>query len=346
MHRRLSLRTRFALSMALAFGGLCLFLVLFINLGLALFPGLRLPWASLVGLAVAVSGGGGSAYWLASVALRPVRSMQGAIQGIQPSTLHTRLKMTGPRDELRVLAESFDALLDRLEAAFVQQTQFVADAAHELRTPLATLRINLEVVADDPEATLTDYHQTIVTCERALTRLDQLVHQLLLLATAEHLGPTTSVDLAGLARQEVDAILPVAAAHAVTVARDVCTEAWVLGNAALLGIVLRNLLDNAVRYNHAGGSVTLALHTTPTTAVLTVIDTGSGIPPGEEVAIFRRFYRLDPSRARASGGFGLGLALAHHIVTQHGGTIQVQSTVGQGSCFTVALPRGRPPEAT
>jgi len=110
MHRRLSLRTRFALSMALAFGGLCLFLVLFINLGLALFPGLRLPWASVVGLAVAVSGGGVSAYWLARVALRPVRSMQGAIQGVQPSTLHTRLQMTGPRDELRVLAESFDAL--------------------------------------------------------------------------------------------------------------------------------------------------------------------------------------------------------------------------------------------
>ena len=140
---------------------------------------------SLVGLGLVAVLGGAGAYWFAGIALRPVRRVSTAARQISANTLDTRLALEGPKDEIKELADTFDAMLERLGRTFEQQNRFVADVAHELRTPLASLRTNLEVVTADKDATLDDYSAMVATQERALTRLERLIADLLILATSE-----------------------------------------------------------------------------------------------------------------------------------------------------------------
>src|SRR5260221_13566651 len=159
---------------------------------------LELRNISLVGLAVVAVLGGVGAYWLAGMALRPVRRVREAARAIGANTLDTRLALNGPNDEVKELADTFDAMLERLQGTFELQNRFVADVAHELRTPLASLRTNLEVVVSDPQASLDDYRLMSATQERALTRMERLVADLLILATTEQQQAHEAVSLASL----------------------------------------------------------------------------------------------------------------------------------------------------
>ena len=282
--------------------------------------------------------GGIGAYWLAGHMLRPLRQISQTAQRISADTLNTRLALDGPEDELKELADAFDAMLDRLERVFEQQGRFVADVAHELRTPLTTLRTNLEIVHADPNATLEDYREMATTLERALTWLERLVADLLLLAQEETEVVREEVALGPLLEDVLLDFKSLADEHQVTLRLGGEIEMLVRGDEPLLVRAFSNLIENGIRYNRLGGEVEVTLKQVDGWAVINVADTGVGISPEEQVHIFDRFYRVDRSRARHKGGTGLGLAIVTYLVQRHGGTVQVESTPGVGSTFTVRLP--------
>jgi signal transduction histidine kinase len=302
---------------------------------------LELRNISLGGLAVVAIIGGAGAYWLAGMALRPVRRVSEAARHIGANALDTRLALDGPNDEVKELADTFDAMLEKLQGTFELQNRFVADVAHELRTPLASLRTNLEVVASDPQADLEDYRAMTATQERALTRLECLVADLLILATTEQQQPGETVTLASLLEEAICDLEYVASLRQVEIQLANDMEVVVRGNASLLARAFSNLIENAIYYNHPGGKVIVTIDCKDAWAVVIVADTGIGIPCEKQSRIFDRFYRADSSRSRHKGGAGLGLSIVSTIVQQHGGRIQVESTPNVGSTFTVLLPLAR-----
>lgn len=293
---------------------------------------------SLIGVGIFTVLGAMGAYWIAQQALRPVQRLSRLVQEIRAETLDRRLALDGPSDEVKELADAFDSMLEHLERAFEQQGRFVADAAHELRTPLATLRANLEVIRQDPHATLSDYREMSATLDRALNRLEKLTEDLLLLAKGEKEIHVEPVNLDVLLTEVMQELESLAQAHQVSLNLEVADEVVLPADAPLLARAVSNLIENGIRYNHPGGSVTVMAHHEANGAVIRVKDTGIGIPPDELPHIFERFYRVDRSRARHRGGSGLGLSITAHIVQLHSGRIRAESTPGEGSTFTLWLP--------
>jgi heavy metal sensor kinase len=296
---------------------------------------------SLVGLGMVAVLGGAGAYLLAGIALRPVRKVSEAARSISASTLDTRLALPGPRDEVKELADTFDAMLGRLQQTFEMQGRFVADVAHELRTPLASLRTNLEVVTEDEHATPDDYRAMVATQERALTRLERLVADLLVLATSQQPLSSSEVTLGALLEEVVSDLRHVAEARQVSVQLFNETEVVVRGDSGLLARVFSNLIENGINYNSPGGTVTVTIRQQDASAVVKVADTGIGIAPENLPHVFERFYRVDASRSRHDGGAGLGLSIVAALVRQHGGEVEVESEPGKGSVFTLRLPMQR-----
>ncbi len=293
---------------------------------------------SLIGIGVFALAGALGSYWIAKQSLRPVRDLSHLAQRIQAQTLHQRLPAEGPPDELKELADAFNGMLARLERVFEQQGRFIADAAHELRTPLANLRTNLEVVQQDPHATLSDYKEMSNVLERAVSRLEKLVEDLLLLAKGETGIRTEPVEMEVLLNEIMQEIEPLARTHQIKTSLNITDQVIVLADTPLLSRAISNLLENGVRYNHPGGSVTVTVRRATSGVEICVEDTGIGIPLDAQPHIFERFYRVDRSRARDQGGSGLGLSIAAHVVQLHGGSIRLQSTPGVGSIFTIWLP--------
>jgi signal transduction histidine kinase len=264
--------------------------------------------------------------------------MSDAAAHISASTLSTRLALSGPQDELRSLAAAFNSMLDRLEQAFEQQSRFVADAAHELRTPLATLRTNLEVIGRNTHATITDYQKLFTIVERAVVRLEDLVAALLVLTTEKQATNLETVSLLPLLEEVISDLQLTALAHEVRLCLEAHTSTSLYGDAHLLALIFRNLIENGIRYNRQGGTVTIIVTDMPTGVDIRVTDTGIGIPQAEQLHIFERFYRVDRSRSRHRGGAGLGLSIAQHLLSLHNGSIALEASSSAGSSFLVQLP--------
>ncbi len=299
---------------------------------------LQLQSVSLIGLAIVTVLGGAGAYWAAGLALQPVQRVSKAAERISANTLHTRLELDGPKDEIKELADAFDTMLGRLERTFELQGRFVADVAHELRTPLASLRTNLEVVSDDAYATLDDYRAMVATQERAITRLERLVADLLILATGEKPLSQHEVTLGPLIEEVFSDLEHAADAKGINLYLINEAELVVHGDGSLLARTFSNLVENAIHYNRPGGRVAVNIHRKDFWAVIAIADTGVGIVQENLPHVFDRFYRVDSSRARHKGGAGLGLSIVATIVQRHGGHVQVESIPGTGSIFTVLIP--------
>lgn len=293
---------------------------------------------TLLGIGLFTIVGSIGAYWIAKYSLQPVSRLSHSIQAIRAQTLHQRLPVADPQDEVKDLTTAFNQMLARLEEAFEQQNRFVANAAHELRTPLTTLHTNLEVIQKDSGATLADYKETTKVLQRALSRLETLVEDLLLLARGEkeiHLEP---VEVEVLLNEVIQEVEPSAQLQQVEIKLEINEPVTVLADASLLGRVISNLLQNGIRYNRPGGSVTITVRHVVNGIAIGVKDTGIGILEEAQPFVFERFYCVDQSRAREQGGYGLGLSIAAHLVQLHGGTIELHSIPGEGSVFTVFLP--------
>jgi heavy metal sensor kinase len=267
---------------------------------------------------------------LARRLLRPVDRITATAEEISATDLSRRIALGGPPDELKRLADAFDSMLERIDGAFAAQRQFLADASHELRNPIAIIQTNLEVAADElgPRASVV---------RRATARMARLVDDLLALARSESNGHRERVPLAGLANDVAEEHGALADSRGVRIEVE-GAGGDVLGDPDALRRALANLVDNAVRVSPQSGSVTIRCGADPGGAWLEVVDEGPGIPPEDQAHVFERFWRADESRSRASGGRGLGLAIVRQIVENHGGAITVRSEPGRGARFTIRLP--------
>jgi signal transduction histidine kinase len=230
-------------------------------------------------------------------------------------------------------------MLARLDAAFAAQRQFVADASHELRNPLAIIRTNVDVALADPDATPEELRQTMTVVKRAGDRMSLLVDDLLALARRQE--PTLEhepVDLGAAVAEASDDFVVPAEKRDIVLDRAIAPGVVVTGDREALKRVVANLLDNAVRLAPEGSRIRLATGSEGNQAWIAVADEGPGISPEDQAHVFDRFWRSDKARARADGGTGLGLAIVRQIVEGHGGEVRLHSKVGVGSSFVVWLP--------
>ncbi|HEX4832624.1 MAG TPA: HAMP domain-containing sensor histidine kinase [Trebonia sp.] len=286
---------------------------------------------SLIALAVVLALAAILGWIAAGRALRPVHLITAAARAASEHNLSARVAARGPRDELRELAETFDDMLGRLQAAFEGQQRFIANASHELRTPLAVMGATVDVVLGDPGSTPGDLREMAAEIRLAVNQAEHLIGALLLLARNERgLTVREEVDLATVAEDVLDVVgLGDRRVHARL------EPAPIAGDPVLAEHLLSNLVDNAVRYNIAAGDIWVVTRTAPGGSELTVANTGSVISAAEAGRIFEPFQRL--SRASQDGS-GLGLAIVASIAAIHGGTVTARPRDGGGLCVTVTIP--------
>ena len=285
---------------------------------------------TMIPIALLIAGAGGM--FLTGRALAPIRAVTQAAGRIGVEDLSERLPVRG-KDEFAKLEETFNGMLARLEASFERQKRFVADASHELKTPLTVIKANSSLALTDPDLT-PDYRETLVEIDRAADRTARIVQDLLLLARTDH---------GQLPLKESEVPLETLFTGTVSEARKLYTDGAqisvqvskeaVWGDAHLLHRLLLNLLDNALRHTPKDGMVQV----TALTDGFSVSDSGEGISPEHLAHLGERFYRVDSARARTGGGTGLGLAISRAIAEAHGGTLEIQSELGKGTTLRVTL---------
>ena len=281
--------------------------------------------------------------WLvAGRMLRPIRTITRTARRISSASLHERLALDGPQDELKELGDTLDSLFARLEAAFEAQRHFVANASHELRTPLTAERTLLQVALDDPHTTNTAWRSTAREVLASSDEQARLIEALLTLASSESgLNDSEPVDLAGAVTAALAGLAPETTAAGIHIA-EITEQATVDGDPLLVERLVANLLANAVRHNVAGGLVEVSIATKDGQAVLSVTNTGPFVPPADVDRLFQPFRRLDRRRASYRDGHGLGLSIVRAIATAHAATITARSMPGGGLSVTVSFPRPRP----
>lgn len=299
---------------------------------------LRQLWIrSLLALAIMTVITFGSAWLLAGRMLRPLHAITETARRLSESTLHERIALTGPRDELKELADTFDGMLGRLDKAFNAQREFVANASHELRTPLTIIRTEIDVALGDPELSADELREMGGAVTEAVQRSENLIDGLLVLATAESTPTMTHLDLADITGDEVGLASDEADALRLRLEIDL-QPAPVQGERSLLGRMVANLLQNAIRHNALDGWFSVKTWVAGSTAVLEVANGGAVVAPDEVHRLFDRFYRPDKSRSRKTGGFGLGLSIVRSVATAHGGTVELTAPESGGLCVTVTIP--------
>jgi two-component system, OmpR family, sensor kinase len=281
-------------------------------------------------------------YWLAVRSFAPVEKMISIARRIEVGDLHERVPVPRTQDELQKLALTFNAMIERLEKSFARQRRFVADASHELRTPVAAIRSMTDVTLASSAAVSPDEYKVVLhDVNVEAERLGHLISDLLSLARVDENKLPLEREVVRLDRlvPDVAATMELLATEKnITLSVEASESAPVLGDEARLIQVIMNLVDNAVNYTNAGGNITLRVYVKGNNVYLNVSDTGIGMGSEHLEHIFERFYRVDPARSRAAGGTGLGLSIVDWVVDAHEGTISVVSKPGQGTTFTVQLP--------
>ncbi len=293
-----------------------------------------------IALAVSLAGG----WFLAGRALRPVDKITLAAQRIAAGDLSQRLSMPAAHDEIGRLAATFNNMIGRLDTSFRQIRQFTSDASHELRTPLTVMKGETDLVLRRPRP-LEDYQSVLESNLEEIDRMTRIVDELLFLSRAD-MGEI-KMELLPIA---MEALVEDVHRQAMVLAQDRTIEvvlgtvmpAVVQGDDLRLRELLLNLVENAMKYSHAGGKVEISLLNDGREARLSVTDHGIGIAPDDHKKIFHRFFRTDVARAHTKKGTGLGLAICAWIADLHKGRVEVKSDLGQGSTFTVILPIASP----
>jgi heavy metal sensor kinase len=298
----------------------------------------------LMGMPVVVLVAVGGGLFLVSRALAPVVQIARSAEQITLHNLSERLPLTNTGDELEHLSLALNRMIVRLSEALEQNRRFLADASHELRTPLAALRGEMESVVEQTRALpeLSDRAGSVLEEVDRLSKIVDALFAISRLDAGEAQQAWERFDLASLTASTTEQMSLLAEDKGVSVACNVEGNVCVEGDRARIKQVVVNLLDNAIKYTPYYGSVNLNVHAREGKAVIEVADTGIGIPPEALPHIFERFFRVDNARSRGAGGAGLGLAIVKSICTAHGGRVEVESTEGRGSRFTVELPLARP----
>jgi signal transduction histidine kinase len=283
----------------------------------------------------------GTGYLLAGRALRPLRSITATAQRVSGENLGERIALAGPADELRELADTFDGMLSRLDAAFASQRRFVANASHELRTPLAIMRTEIDVTLADPQASVPELRGMGEAVRDMVDRNERLIASLLLLARSDAgVGPGEPIDLASLAGDCITDLR--ARAHDASVAvHDDLEPAWTHGDPDLIERLVANLIDNGIHHNVPGGYLQVRTRAAEGRAELCVGNGGDQIDSATAAELVQPFRRLH----RAGGGFGLGLSIVRSVAEAYGGTATVTAPPEGGLVVCVELPAGAPAPA-
>ena len=293
-----------------------------------------------IALALASLGG----WFLAKKSLTPVVIMSESARRIGAENLDLRLPIANPRDELGRLAATFNELLERLQSSFAQQRQFMADASHELRTPLSVMRTAAEVTLEQPQRDESEYREALTMIDRQTDRLTRIVEDMFTLARADAGKRELSKHdfyLDELLAETASAAAVLAKRKGVIVECTSGIETPYRGDEDLLRQMILNLLDNAIKFTSAGGRVHLQLSQNNSKHLITISDTGPGIPAEAQPYIFERFYRADHARSRSDqvngSGAGLGLSIARWIAEAHDGSLTLQQSDHTGSVFVASL---------
>lgn len=270
----------------------------------------------------------------------PIKALTSTIRRMGKGDLSARVKVR-TSGELRELADSYNAMAEKIEHFDQSRSQFVQNASHELKTPLATMKILLENLIYQPDMPAELRAEFMQDINHEIDRLSGIITDLLTLTQMDsRQAPmkTDSVDLSALCEDTLHALQPAAGKARLTLRGDIAEQVILPGDESKLSQVVYNLIDNAIKYTPEGGQVNVSLRADSRAATLVVQDNGIGIPEEDVKHIFDRFYRVDKARSRATGGTGLGLSIVRQMVQLHGGEIRVDSVAGQGSAFTVTLP--------
>ena len=296
---------------------------------------------SLLALAIMTSITFVLSWLLAERMLRPLHAITSTARRLSESTLHERIGLQGPRDELRELADTFDAMLARLDTAFTAQKEFVANASHELRTPLTIIRTEMDVALSDPDISRQDLEEMGAAVTDAVNRSDKLINGLLVLARADGSLTMADTDLADLARDQIGLLSQQADEMGLRLQMDL-QPARLMGDRVLLERMIGNLIDNAVGHNDPDGWFSVRTGVENGEAVLQVSNSGHSVDADEIDKLFDRFYRPDKSRSRKTGGFGLGLSIVKSVVVAHGGSVVIVPLSEGGLDVNVRLPLQTP----
>lgn len=282
------------------------------------------------------------AYFVSGQALKPLRKLSQQAEKIDQDSISDIRLNEDTVKEFRQLSISVNLMLDRLSESFAMQRQFSGNAAHELRTPLAIMQTKLELFAAEHKNLEDDTAELVRSQAEQLDRLSRLVHTLLEMSNLSSAPRSERIELAPLVEEIITDLTPLASQNDITMEQD-CDNVVITGSDALIYRLVFNLIENAVKYNRRGGSVSVSVHKENSDVVVRVSDTGCGIPEEYRESIFQPFFRVDKSRSRQMGGVGLGLALVHEIAVLHGGSVRAEPGNKVGTVFIVTLPAGDDP---
>ncbi len=292
---------------------------------------------SLIISAVLALLGGVATYFISGHALRPLRELSDKIEKVQAQNLADSRIEENQVKELNQLSVSYNRMLERLSDAFEIQRQFTANAAHELRTPLALMQVQLDLYhSNSHPGNDADTVQMIQMVTEQNDRLNKMVKTLLDMSELQTVGRDDEIVLDALVDEVLEDLEPLAEGKNIRLIRK-CKDITMVGSDILIYRLVYNLVENAIKYNHSGGQVTVTADRKEKHVYLSVEDTGAGIPEELKERVFEPFFRVDKSRSRELGGVGLGLALVREIVRVHDGSITVKSNPSGGTIFEVVL---------
>ena len=276
------------------------------------------------------------AYFISGHALKPLRSFASQVEKVQLNNLADMKIDEAVLPEFAQLSRSFNQMLERLNAAFAAQRQFTGNAAHELRTPLALMQAQLELFSAEHPAVLPQTAEFLALLREQTERLTRMTKTLLEMSNLRQVARNERIQLAPMIEEIFTDLAPLAEKRGVTLTAE--GDGVMTGSDALIYRLVFNLAENAIKYNHSGGSVRVSVAQEPKKLLLRVSDTGCGIPEVYQRSIFQPFFRVDKSRSREYGGAGLGLSLVWEIADLHGGSVWVEKSSEKGTTIAVGLP--------
>ena len=301
---------------------------------------------SFMALGLLFVGSLGVGWFAAGIVLRPIERITRVAREIQATDLSRRINLRGPNDELRRLADTFDAMLSLLDAAFESQRRFIQEASHELRNPLAVIRTNVEVAMADPDASKEEFAELGAVVGRTAERMSTLVDDLLSYARrGEPANRAGLIDVAPIVVETAAEFRVSAEAQGIRIDYVTTPGLWVHGDGTQFRQALANLVGNALRHAPSGTAVRVAAGLQDNWVWMAVEDRGPGISAEDHEHVWQRFWRGDRRRAREEGRSGLGLSIVKSIVERHGGRVQLLSELGKGATFILWFPYSAPGSA-
>lgn len=294
---------------------------------------------SIITLIIIIFLGGISAYFVAGRALSPIKDLSDNIKSINENNLLSNLEVEGPRDEIKELTISFNQMLAKLNHAFTSQKRFNASIAHELKTPLAVMKTNIDVLNEYEEKTVEMYQETIEVVRDSVCKLNSMIETMLDLVRQENAPLDDTVDINQIIEDVVEDLMVIAKEKEITLDYHISeNHAPIKGNEILLYRAIYNVVENGIKYNLPYGQVNIQSVQTKESIEIRIQDTGKGMRKEEVNRIFEPFYRIDKFNQAPNSGLGLGLALTQSTVAIHGGEIKVESKVDEGTRFSIRLP--------